>query len=165
MVASALRKDEYIVIDGQACKIVKIEASQSSISVEGIDIFTDELHKCTLHTNDNVDVPTVASNEYKLVCLVLGSWIGRKLNYSRSTLTKGFYALRPRQQTSKKTSWSPVATLDRRSLATSMKGKILVCHIYHITRLGDKLTKYPIVVTVHKAMGDEQATSYKEASE
>ncbi|KAH6951454.1 eukaryotic translation initiation factor 5A [Fusarium avenaceum] len=67
MSPSELRKNGHVVINGRPCKIVEIEASQSTISLDGIDIFTGQLHKCTLSTDEDVDVPNVTRDEYMLV--------------------------------------------------------------------------------------------------
>lgn len=84
-----LRKNGHVVINGRPCKIVEIEASQSTISLDGIDIFTGQLHKCTLSTDEDVDVPNVTRDEYMLVCPVIASYVGRELNLMRSISMMG----------------------------------------------------------------------------
>jgi translation initiation factor 5A len=74
MLASKLQKNGHVVIDGLPCKIVSREASQDTTSLAGIDVFTGNLHKCTLSTDETVDVPHVYRKEYQLVCLVIVSW-------------------------------------------------------------------------------------------
>ncbi|KAG5660003.1 hypothetical protein KAF25_003525 [Fusarium avenaceum] len=67
MSPSDLRKNGHVVIGGRPCKIVKMETSQGTVSLEGIDIFTGQHHKSTVVADETMDVPNVSRNEYQLV--------------------------------------------------------------------------------------------------
>lgn len=162
MPPSELRKDGLIVISDYACKIYEIEESQGAFTIKATDIFSGWKHKCVISSDDTADVPHVSSTEYELVCPVTGLWIGRRLTHFRRVSTMGFYPLWPRMEPPKRISRFPVATLDRIFMIYMMAGDFFVCHIYHNTKLRNKIAKNFIGITVQKVMGKELAVSYED---
>ncbi|KAH7233577.1 eukaryotic translation initiation factor 5A [Fusarium tricinctum] len=126
-VASELRKNGHVVIDGRPCKIVGRKPSQDTISLEGIDLFTGQHHKCTVSTDETVDVPSVSRTEYQLILI-----------------DQGLFNLMTQNGTLKDDIKVPTGSLGSNISSDFNEGKDLL-------------------VTVVRAMGEEQATSYREA--
>jgi len=71
---SALRKNEYVVVDGFPCKIVELTSSKTGkhghakVMLVGIDIFTGKKYVLTVASSHNVDVPVIHRED----CQVIG---------------------------------------------------------------------------------------------
>ena len=71
--AGALKKGDYIVIDGHPCKIVELTTSKTGkhghakASITAIDIFTGKKMEESAPTSHNVDCPNVVKTEYELI--------------------------------------------------------------------------------------------------
>jgi len=70
---SALRKNEFVVIKGKACKIVEMSTSKTGkhghakVHLVALDVFTGKKYEDICPSTHNMDCPVVNRKEYTLV--------------------------------------------------------------------------------------------------
>jgi len=72
---SALRKNEFVVIKGRACKIVEMSTSKTGkhghakVHLVALDVFTGKKYEDICPSTHNMEVPVVTRKEYTFVDL------------------------------------------------------------------------------------------------
>ncbi|MGW2364661.1 translation initiation factor IF-5A [Streptomyces sp. NPDC001667] len=71
--ASALRRNDYVVLKGRPCKIIDMSTSKTGkhghakINIVGIDIFTGRKYEDMSPSTHNLEVPNVKQVEYQVI--------------------------------------------------------------------------------------------------
>ena len=77
MVCSSLSRTGHVVLKNRPCKITDLSSSmtgkhrRTKVHLIGIDIFDSKIYEDVFSSTQEVDVPVVSINDYKLVCFVL----------------------------------------------------------------------------------------------
>lgn len=130
---SALRKNGFVMIKDNPCKIVEMSTSKTGkhgsakVNLVGIDIFTGKKYEDISPSTHNMDVPVVTRKEYILI-----------------SLDESFLSLMDADGSTKEDVKIPEGELGQKLIADSNAEKDLI-------------------VTVLSAVGQEACVSYKEA--
>ena len=97
MACSSLRTAGHVVLNNRPCKIVELSTSmtgkhgRTKAHLTGIDIFGSKKYEGVFSSTQEVDVPVISRNEYKLVCFLIYSfpWLLKTIT-TTGTITDAF---------------------------------------------------------------------------